>query len=43
MKNAEDRIDVEEIGNNLFLVNGVRIYAPNVATAIIRYKKKKGD
>ena len=42
MENAEDKIEVEEIGNNLFLVNGIRIYAPNVATAIKRYKKNKG-
>jgi len=42
MPNSKDKIEIEEIGNNLFLVNGVRIYAPNVATAILRYKKRKG-
>jgi len=33
--------DIEEIGNNLFLINNdVRIYAPNINTAIDRYRLK---
>ena len=33
-------MEIEEIGNNLFEVNGERIYAPNVSTAIQRYEER---
>jgi hypothetical protein len=32
-------LDIEEIGNNLFFINGERIYAPNIQTAVKRYLK----
>ena len=34
------RIKVEDLGNNLWVVNGERIYAPNQATAVRRYVSK---
>jgi len=37
MANNKIKIDIEEIGNNQYLINGVRIYAPNTDTAIKRY------
>jgi len=41
-RNKED-VDIEEVGNNLYLVNGVKIYAPCFSDALKKYLKLKGD
>jgi len=36
-------LDVEELGNNRYRINGELIYAPNIEIAIKRYEKKYGN
>ena len=40
---ANKNINIEELGNNQYLINGVRIYAPNANTAIKRYMERNDD
>jgi len=37
---GNSNIEIEEVGNNLYIINGVRIYAPNANTAIKRYMER---
>ena len=39
-RNPED-VEIEEIGNNLYIVNGMRIYAPCFSDAYKKYLKLK--
>jgi len=36
-----ETMDIEEMGNNRYKINGEIIYAPNVEVAIRRYKEMK--
>jgi len=40
-KNKSD-IEIEEIGNNLYIVNGIKIYASCFSDAYKKYLKIKG-
>lgn len=45
MKNYNDSkdLDIELLDNNYYLINGEKIYAPNLNTAIERYKNGTMD
>ena len=36
-----EKLEIEELGNNKYRINGEIIYAPNINTAILRYKEMK--
>ena len=36
-------MQIEELDNNKYRINGVLIYAPNVNTAILRYKRGQDE